>query len=350
MTSFQYDTAGHKYKIMRPNGQVITYEAYDAMNRLKQMRVQQTPDPDAVTQYEYYAPGEGQPVGLLHTMRDPRLVALNNGEAYTYEYDTMGRKKKLTYPLDSFNVRRNEQWSYDTAGRLWTFTNRDGKVQTFSYDALNRMTHFQWTSGAAPSVDFGYDAASRVTSINNASANITRQYYNDNLLYKETEQILLSGGRSKTVTYTYDADGNRGNIQYPDGGYNFNYTYTGRNQLKTVGPWATYTYDTRGNLTRRDLNNSTYSDYPTYDTYDRLGRMVHHFHNNTSRSFDYGYDSMSNNRTWTKREDDSGDVFGYDLNDQVTACWLDILSPDHTDVGDQTIFYDGSGNRTTFEP
>jgi len=78
--------------------------------------------------------------------------------------------------------------------------------------------------------------------------------------------------------------------------------------------------------------------------------MVHHFHNNTSRSFDYGYDSMSNNRTWTKREDDSGDVFGYDLNDQVTACWLDILSPDHTDVGDQTIFYDGSGNRTTFEP
>ena len=51
----------------------------------------------------------------------------------------MGRKKKLTYPPDSDNVQRTEQWSYDTSGRLWTFTNRNGKIQTFGYDAFNRM-------------------------------------------------------------------------------------------------------------------------------------------------------------------------------------------------------------------
>jgi len=345
VTKFKYDTAGRKYSIERPNGQVITYEDYDVMNRLKRQRVTQTPDPDAVTKYTYYAPGEG-PVGLLKTMQDPHLVAFNNGEAYKYEYDTMGRKKKLTYPLDSANIRRIEQWTYDTAGRLWKFTNRDSKVQTFQYDALNRMKHFDWTNSAAPAVDFVYDAASRLTSINNVNANITRQYYNDNLLYKETEQI--TGGRSKTVTYTYDADGNRGSTQYPDGGYNFNYTYTGRNQLKTVGSWATYTYDEngyKGDLTTRTLNNGTHTNY-AYDALDRVTWVTHSF----GRYFNYSYDNASGNRKWTKREDGYGDAFGYDLNDQVKAVFLDVQSPEGVNTDDQTIFYDASGNRTRFEP
>jgi RHS repeat-associated protein len=349
LTKFKYDTAGRKYSIERPNGQVITYETYDVMNRLKQQRVAQTPNPDAVTQYTYYAPGENGPVGFLHTMKDPHLVGTS--EKYEYLYDSMGRKTWVIYPHDSSNppVQTVEYFGYDDAGRLQTYFNRNGKTQTFHYDALNRVKWFEWTDGAAPRVDFGYDAASRLTSINNANANIIRQYYNDNLLYKETEQILLTGGRSKTVTYTYDADGNRGSTQYPDGNYNFAYTYTGRNQLNTVNGWATYTYDARGNLTRRDLNNGTYTDYPNYDEYDRLKRMVHHFHN-TTRSFDYGYDNMSNTRKWTKREDGSGDAFGYDVNDQVKSVFLDILSPDGASTDDQTIFYDASGNRTRFEP
>jgi YD repeat-containing protein len=75
------------------------------------------------------------------------------------------------------------------------------------------MKDFYWNDGATPRVDFGYDAASRLTSVNNANASISRNYYNDNLLYTETEQILLSGGSTKTVTYTYDADGNRSSTQ-----------------------------------------------------------------------------------------------------------------------------------------
>jgi len=54
-------------------------------------------------------------------------------------------------------------------------------------------------------------------------------------------------GQSSLLTH-----GNRASTQYPDT-YTFNYTYTGRNQLKSVTNYATYDYDTRGNLTTRTL-------------------------------------------------------------------------------------------------
>jgi YD repeat-containing protein len=190
---------------------------------------------------------------------------------------------------------RTEHFTYDEAGRLDTFKNRAGNVQSFAYDALNRFTGFNWDDGLTPSVSFGYDAASRLININNANANITRAYYNDNLLRSETEQILLVGGRSKTTSYTYDADGNRASTTYPDL-YAFGYTYTGRNQLQAVNNWATYVYDARGNLlTRTLIGNGKHSDY-IYDARDRVTWATHTL--NVTRGFNYGYQPNSDNRKY----------------------------------------------------
>ena len=79
---------------------------------------------------------------------------------------------------------------------------------------------------------------------------------------------------------------------------------------------------------------------------DRVTNLSHAL-NGTTRTFDYAYDSVSN-RKWTKRDGGNGDVFGYDLNDQVTATLLNVGNPDTTSVGSQTINYDANGNRTTF--
>ena len=67
----------------------------------------------------------------------------------------------------------------------------------------------------------------------------------------------------------------------------------------------------------------------------------------TARRLTYCYDNMGN-RKWSKREDGTGDVFGYDYADQVTAVKLDVLNPESTSVGPQTIAYDANGNRTSF--
>jgi YD repeat-containing protein len=63
-------------------------------------------------------------------------------------------------------------------------------------------------------ISFGYDAANRKTS--------------------ETETIKSYGlNQTHTVTYGYDADGNRSGLVYPQG-WDYRYAYTNRNQLASV--------------------------------------------------------------------------------------------------------------------
>jgi YD repeat-containing protein len=125
-TTRTYDAGGRLSSEQRPNGQTITYDSYDAMNRVLQQTVGQYPSPNAVTINTYW------PSGLLHTMRDP------NQNVYTYEYDLMGRKTSVTYPPDSGNVTRSDSYTYDVVtGSLATHTNRAGNSQTFSFDNLN---------------------------------------------------------------------------------------------------------------------------------------------------------------------------------------------------------------------
>ncbi|MDQ2946121.1 MAG: M91 family zinc metallopeptidase [Acidobacteriota bacterium] len=343
-TMFAYDAAGRKKTVTRANGQIISFDSYDQRNRLLQQTVKQTPDPDAVTKYTYYASG------LLNTMQDPYLVAINSTDSYQYNYDTMGRKTQLTYPLDSYSVHRTEKWHYDTNGRTDTFTNRASSIQTTLYDALNRPTNVSWNDGGVtPTVTLGYDVAARLTSINNANAAITRAYLNDNLWASETTTYADSTAR--TVSYTYNADALPASVSYPANTYVFSYNYTNRDQLITVinnaggGTIMTYGYDTDGNLLTRTPDNATSSTY-TYDTLDRAATISHAL-NGTTRTFGYAYDSVSN-RLWAKRDGATGDVFGYDVNDQANAVLLNVANPDTTSVGIPTITYDANGNRVTF--
>jgi RHS repeat-associated protein len=341
-TTLTYDTWGRKKTITRPNGQVITNFTFDEMNRVLQQNVTQTPDPTAVTKYTYYRSGEG-PVGLLHTMQDPCLVATDSTEKYEYTYDLMGRKAWVFYPKDSYNQNRSEHFIYAAAGRLYQFKNRGGNVQTFTYDALNRTIRSDWND-STPDVTFAYDAASRLTSINNANATIARRYYNDNLLYDEIETI--TGAVARQVSYTYDADGNRSTLSFP--GYQFGYTYTGRNQLKSVNTWADYEYYANGNLMTRTLNNGTHTDY-AYDTMDRVTWVTHSF----GRWFNYGYYDNSNNRKFTRRwngQNDNGEVFSYDLADQTSGVQLNIATPQNAPPPSRSIIYDSNGNYQWFSP
>jgi RHS repeat-associated protein len=343
-TTFTYDTAGHKKTVTRANGQTVSYDYFDAMNRVTQQTVTQTPEPAAVTLYTYYTSG------LLQTMQDPHLVGIHSTDTYSYTYDAVGRKQSVTYPADSGGFHRVEYFSYDTAGRLWTFQNRLAKVQTFTYDARNRMTGYSWNdSGLTPSVTFGYDVACRLKTISTPGiATISRNYFNDNLLSSET--TTPSDNTARTVSYTYDADGNRATLQYPANAYSFTYSYTGRDQLKTIvdnnsATIATYWYDLNGNMTRRTPNNATTSTY-SYDALDRVTNVTHSLAAGDTRTLDYGYDNVGN-RKWVEREGSVGDAFGYDLNDQVMGTRLNIPNPDTTSVS-QNITYDANGNRVAF--
>lgn len=341
-TYHTYDAAGRKKTVTRPNGQVVTYDEYDSMNRLLRQTATQIPEAAAVTKYTY------EPSGLHMTMQDPHLVEISSGHVYTYEYDQMGRAKSITYPPDSLNTSRTELYTYDIAGRLGTYTNRDSKMQTFTYDNLHRQTAFAWSAGSAPNVSFGYDAANRVTSIVNVNAVISRTYFDDNLLKTETEAVV--GGPTNTVTYGWNADTLRGSIQYPSGKW-YQFDYTGRNQLKHVQDknsllnQAEYSYDLNGSVATRKVGVDIGSFSVTTDasTRDALGQCTHLEHRFPSgsggtRTFNYVFDAMGN-RTTIQRDSETAENYGYDYAQQVTA---------GVDSGNAHVYgYDANGNRTS---
>ena len=120
---------------------------------------------------------------------------------------------------------------------------------------------------------------------------------------------------------------------------------------------AYYEYDLRGNVTLCNVNTSpvTASNYH-YDTYDRV-TSVSHTLNGTTRTFNYGYGSDSDNRLWAKHgitptspENNKGEAFSYDLADQAMAFQLNVANPQNVSQPlPRNIVYDPNGNRTSFQ-
>jgi RHS repeat-associated protein len=175
----------------------------------------------------------------------------------------------------------------------------------------------------------------------------------------ETQNLSGSGGvDNRHVIYTYDGDGNLATLGIP--GYTFDYLYTNRNQVKWIDDDASgahqayYEYDTRGNVTLRNVYSSpvAVSNYQ-YDTYDRP-TLITHTLNGTSRSLNYGYYANSDNLEFVRRLGSSlgdiGDVFRYDRADQAISFQLNVATPQNVDGGSipQKAFYDSNGNRTSF--
>src|SRR6202521_6039052 len=136
--------------------QPVQFVEYDPMNRLKHQI-----DERGVHTYLHYDDAARN----LTSQED------GNGKTYSYTYDQMNRKTVMTYPDAS-----HEDFSYDTVGNLATHRNRAGAVQAFAPpDNRNRPTSFTWTDGTQGQ-SFQYDAASRVTALHNAQADIVNTY------------------------------------------------------------------------------------------------------------------------------------------------------------------------------
>ncbi|MEY2506450.1 MAG: hypothetical protein QOH01_779 [Verrucomicrobiota bacterium] len=333
VTQFKYDHGGRKLSEERPNGQIITYNDYDPMNRPLTQTVTQVPTLDAVTNYTWW------PSGQLHTVQDPR------GKTYIYSYDLIGRKLSTVYPADSANATRSETYAYNAlTGHPQAYTNRAGNVQTFYFDNFNRPTGFDWNDGFTPQQRTTYDAASRITQIWNWDATITNTYFNDGSLKTQTEVTGDWGDNTpRTVTYAYNPDGLRSNIIYPSG-RSYSYGYYGRNDLwwildNATGIYRTaYIYDVNSNVTTRYVGNWwVVTDLSQRDVLDRPTHVEHRFASGT-RTMDYQYNEMSN-VTWLQRDGGVPDTYGYDRASQLTSSTLNGTA--------SNFGYDANGNRTS---
>lgn len=351
VTTFEFWPNGNKKKITPPSGGWTSFDTYDAMNRLTQKTVHRDATINDVTTMQYDCDGN------LWKTWDER------GYMYQYSYDAMNRRTSMIYPGAS--PAPHEDTAYDNAGNVKTYTNRNGKIQSFTFDNRNRATGFSWNDSITPSHTTVYDAASRVTQLANSKpalpSNITSTinftYYNDNRLNTEEEWTsAFSDNVHRTITNTYDADGNRLTVQYPSG-QAFNYTYTNRNQPSGVRPGlsggtaiVSYVYDAAGNITLRTLDNNTSTAY-SVDQINRETAVVHTLSGNNIRRFDYAYNNMSD-ITAVQRDSSLGDGYTYDLNQEIS----DYAQNGTVNLGNGTVAnpqtnttltFDGCGNRTS---
>ncbi|WP_447975230.1 RHS repeat-associated core domain-containing protein [Nitrospira sp. Kam-Ns4a] len=225
LTRFAYDENGNLLEVRDAKGQRTTY-TYDVMDRLA-MRTdalgrQETYQYDAAGNLTQFTDRKGQVATFTYDNLNRRTRAeYADGSTTSFIYDAGGR---LAAAEDSVGGRI--EFTYDARDRLIQAVTPQGTVQ-YQYDALGRRT--QMTANGLPPVTYQYDAASRLTQV---------------------AQAGRAGGLA------YDAAGRRTGLAYPNGTTTA-YGYDNASRLLTIlhqGPAGlieslTYTYDAAGNRT-----------------------------------------------------------------------------------------------------
>ena len=149
---------------------------------------------------------------------------------------------------------------------------------------------------------------------------------------------------NKTLTYAYDAAGNRATLVDPEGGVS-TYSYDGRNLLSwLVNPLAertTWVYDVLGRVTTMTHANAATAEHD----YDAVGRETAVRNLKSDRSvlsiFTYSYDVVGNRLAAAEANGDLA-TWSYDETYQLTR-----ERRSGTNAYDTTYTYDGVGNRLT---
>ena len=296
-TTYSYDAVSNLISVQNANGRTTKSE-YDALDRLIKII-----DPSgSETMFSYDANGNQ----LSHT--DAK------GQVVRYEYDALDMLTKTLSPLGY-----QTKYAYDAVGNVISRTDANGNLTTYSYDALDRLLSTSYPNGGK--VRKEYDAVGNILKISNIGLglnDVTKFSYDelDRLVSIERDY----GPFSKTLKYSYDANGNRVKMEDPAAGIT-RYEYDALNKLVELtnpsGEVTKYQYDKPG----RTVGTQYQNGISTHCTYDAAGRMLELVNKNSSgdiiSSYACTYDNMGNRLTKTEAK---GEItrYEYDALDQLT--------------------------------
>lgn len=203
-----------------------------------------------------------------------------NGNRTHLTYDAQSRVEYMYFPSKTapgeYSTTDYEKYGYDANGNRISLRKRDGKVVSYGYDSLNRLTLENYPTGTIKDVYIGYDLRNlqlyaRFDSAADTATGLTNTY--DGLGRLSTAKTNQSGG-ARSLSYLYDTEGHRTRVTHPDGSY-FVYSYDGLNRLKTISEngtttVATVTYDDHGR--RQTLSRGANVSTTGY-TYDGVSRL-----------------------------------------------------------------------------
>ena len=271
-----------------------------------------------------------------------------NGYSTSYTRDAFGNAIALSSP-DSGS------WSYtfDEDNNVTGITDARSVATTNTFDAVDRLTAVSITGYSGEAESYTYDATSggnvgvgRLTSWTDKSGSGSRVYDNFGNITSETRVI---GGKTYTMSYSYDLANRLTEIIYPSGRY-VDYTFDSSGYLTTVttkpssggtvttlassithkpfGPITGFTYGNSEALTK------------TYDNNYWLSTLNTVYSGTYVQELSYTQDNAGNLTAITDTLDSTRDEsFGVDnLNRLHTASGK---------YGSRTYTYDNNSNRAT---
>ncbi|HBC64175.1 MAG TPA: hypothetical protein DC058_23535 [Planctomycetaceae bacterium] len=258
VTKTGYDKSGQQITTTDAKNKVTHY-VYDARGR----RRKETDRLTYPTEWTYDAAGN--------------LLSLKDAENQitSYTYNDAGQRITEQYPDHVAGATIGQAgygiitFGYDALGRRTSKQDQQGDVTSYNFDMSGRMLTRGYVghasgplAGQTNTDTFTYDRAGRMLSgVKGRYSNTITFAYDDR--GQQTQETLTTHGSTYTVGYVKNVLGQTTRLVYPDGSL-VDRAYTNRGQLQSVNytpnggtasSVATFTYDTGGRETQRNLGN-----------------------------------------------------------------------------------------------
>ena len=266
-TTFTYDGNGRRLTTTAPPATAggpsqVTTDTYNAAGQLASQTtgygtsaastVSYCYDPDGNKTSVVYA--DGNTVGTAPcTSSPPWTVTASPQVNYqtTYSYDSGDELVSTTTPATTAAPSGATTTStYDPAGNELTSQDPNGITTTWTYTPLGNTATESYSGSSAHTITYSYDAGGNKTGMTDASGSSSYAYD------PFGELTSATNGVGKTTAYTYNADGNVAGVTYP---------------LPATATWAatdtvSYGYDHADELTSAgDFNGNTIAIANTAD-------------------------------------------------------------------------------------
>ncbi len=361
--NYEYDPVARVKKVIHADGTFRTY-AYndwvvtqtdengkvkinrnDAYGRLVQVE-ERNGTQSYYTNYAYNI------LGNLTSVTDAK------GKTTLIEYDTLGRKIRMTEP--DMGKRQDGtiaswEYGYDANGNLTYQKDANGNEVWLYYDALNRLILKDYPPANPPDtpgpedVVFVYDTGTGLNltgrlakAIDPNGVGYTEFSYDGKGRVIEIRKVI--DGTMYITQSSYDSMDRLMGLRYPDGEV-VNYTYSSASGLlKSVSGNDIYlqnaTYNALGQINTLSLANNTVTQY-TYDQNNfRLNNITTTGPSGTIQNLSYNFDNVGNVIQITDAVGTASQTFSYD-----DLYRLKSANGSYGNISE--IVYDEAGNRTS---